>query len=163
VHISTQHILKFAFAVAVPVILSACATHHVMQPFSTDGCSMFPDRSLVSSADWCACCVAHDWAYWRGGSAEERLKADQELKRCVQAASGNQALAGLMFAGVRAGGGPNFFTPYRWGYGWSFGRSYQPLSELEAAQASSLRAKYIADPPASVCTGNATLAIRLSQ
>lgn len=155
-HISRHHILKFAFALAVTVILPACATSQTMQPFSTDGCSMIPDRSLVSSADWCACCVAHDWAYWRGGSAEERLKADQELKSCVQAASGNRALADLMFAGVRAGGGPYFFTPYRWGYGWSFGRSYKPLSELEAAQASALRAKYIASPPPSICTGTAS-------
>jgi len=148
--------LKFAFAMAVATTLSACATSPVMQPFSTDGCSLFPDRSLLSRADWCSCCVVHDLAYWRGGTADERLKADQEFKSCVLAASGRQELADLMFAGVRAGGGPYFFTPYRWGYGWSFGRLYRPLSERDEAQAASLRAKYIASNPALSCTKDAT-------
>lgn len=149
-------LLMSALALAVPLTLSACATaSQAMQPFSTDGCSMFPDRSLVSKADWCSCCVAHDLAYWKGGTAEERLKADQELSRCVQAATGNQELAGLMFAGVRAGGGPYFFTPYRWGYGWPYGRAYKPLSTAEEAEAASLRAKYVASNPVLACTADA--------
>jgi len=143
---------RFALTLAVPAMLSACAAPVPMQPFSTDGCSMFPDRSLISQADWCDCCLAHDLAYWRGGTAEERLSADRELAACVQAASHNQALGNLMFAGVRAGGGPYFFTPYRWGYGWQFGRLYQALSEPEEAQASLLSAKYIAANPALACT-----------
>jgi hypothetical protein len=153
--ISTRQILKFALTVAVPLALSACATEQRMEPFSTDGCSMFPNRSLLGKADWCHCCLVHDLAYWRGGTAEERAKADQELKSCVLAASHNPQLADLMFAGVRAGGGPSFFTPYRWGYGWSFGRGYQPLSPAEEAQSSSLRAQYVADNPSLACTSPA--------
>ncbi|HEY6096041.1 MAG TPA: hypothetical protein VIU93_13915 [Gallionellaceae bacterium] len=138
-------------AVALSLLLSACATTRTMQPFSTDGCSMFPDRSLLSKTDWCSCCVAHDLAYWRGGTAEERLQADLALRDCVLAASRSRTLADLMYAGVRTGGGPYYLTPYRWGYGWRFGRLYQPLTAAEAEQASSMRAGYLAGNPALVC------------
>ncbi len=122
-----------------------------MQPFSTDGCSLFPDRSLIGKSDWCSCCLVHDLAYWRGGTAEERLKADADLKRCVLAASNCAELADFMFAGVRVGGGPYFFTPYHWGYGWPFGRLYAPLSMVEEAQAMSLREEYLATNPSLTC------------
>jgi hypothetical protein len=56
-----------------------------------------------------------------------------------------------MYAGVRAGGGPYFFTPDRWGYGWSFGRTHAPLSTTEEAQAASLRATCLASNPTLVC------------
>ena len=38
-----------------------------------------PARFLRSGACWCRCCVAHDLVCWRGGTAEERLEADQAL------------------------------------------------------------------------------------
>jgi hypothetical protein len=41
-----------------------------------------------------------------------------------------------MLAGVRVGGSPLFPTSYRWGYGWSYQRGYQPLSEREKRQVS---------------------------
>src|SRR5574341_7788 len=129
------------------VVLSACASGGTMQPFSTDGCSLFPDRSLISRSDWCRCCVAHDLAYWRGGTSEARLKADRELKACVQKASNSEALAELMFSGVRAGGGPYLYTWYRWGYGWPAGRPYGPLTPEEEALASSLEREYLARSP----------------
>lgn len=138
-------------AFATHLLLSGCASMPAMQAFSTDGCSLFPDRSLVSKADWCSCCLAHDLAYWRGGTADERLKADQELKSCVFAATDNAELANLMFAGVRIGGGPYFFTPYRWAYGWPYGRLYEPLSPAEEAEASALRSRYLATNPNLVC------------
>src|SRR5262245_15908951 len=34
-------------------------------PFTTDGCSTFPDGA------WKSCCVTHDYAYWCGGTAED--------------------------------------------------------------------------------------------
>jgi hypothetical protein len=125
-----------------------------MQPFSTDGCSHFPDRSLISKSDWCNCCIAHDLAYWRGGTSEARLKADQALKACVQHAA-NSALAELMFAGVRAGGGPYFYTSYRWGYGWPFGRPYGSLTPEEEALASSLERAYFVKNPPPLCPSQA--------
>jgi len=112
---------------------------------------MFPDRAPVGKADWCRCCLLHDLAYWRGGTADERLAADQEFRRCVAAASDSAPLAEVMFAGVRAGGAPYFFTPYRWGYGWPYGRMYEPLSTAQEAQAEALRARYIDSNPALAC------------
>ena len=125
-------------------LLAACASSSRLQPFSTDGCSLFPDRALIGKSDWCECCVAHDLVYWRGGTSEERLKADRDLKACVYKVSGNEPLAELMFAGVRSGGGHYFYTPYRWGYGWQYGRSYGPLSIDEQALAASLEREYLA-------------------
>jgi len=136
----------------LPVLLLGCATSSAMEPFSTDGCSLFPDRFALTKKDWCNCCLAHDLAYWRGGTAAERLKADEELRACVLRATKDAALSEAMFAGVRAGGGPYFFTPYRWGYGWKFGRAYQPLSAHEEKQASVLRSEYVAKNPSLACT-----------
>ena len=146
---------KRVFLAVGAALLSACVSTPELRPFSTDGCSLFPDRSLIGKSDWCSCCLAHDLAYWQGGSSDQRLKADEELKRCVLSVSGSEQLADLMFAGVRSGGGPYFFTPYRWGYGWPYGRWYSPLTEAEEARASTLKAKYIAGNPTLACPKDA--------
>lgn len=129
-----------------------CMAQDTPHPFTTDGCSLFPDRSLISKTDWCGCCVQHDFAYWRGGNAEARLSADKELSACVLRVSGDKALSELMFVGVRSGGGPYYFTPYRWGYGWSYGKSYAELTSEETAQADKLERKYREEHPALSCT-----------
>lgn len=105
-------------------------------PFKTDGCSLFFDRSPVSQSDWCHCCVTHDIAYWRGGSEALRLAADQALATCVSSATNNDALATLMYAGVRAMGSAHLPTWFRWGFGWPYGRGYKPLSQEEEMAAS---------------------------
>ncbi len=74
--------------------------------------------------------MAHDLAYWQGGSYEQRLAADIELKLCVTRL-GEPVLGKLMLAGVRLGGSPYLPSTFRWGYGWSFPRSYAPLSQAE--------------------------------
>jgi len=145
-------VCSLARALLALLLALGCASVPAMEPFSTDGCSLFPDRSRLTQKDWCSCCLAHDLAYWRGGTAAERLKADRELRDCVAAATRDEALAELMFAGVRSGGGPYFYTPYRWGYGWKFGRLYQPLSADEEKHASELRAAYVAKNPSLACT-----------
>lgn len=114
--------------------------------FATDGCSLFPDR-LPGGPDWRGCCVSHDLAYWRGGSADDRLDADRALKACV----GEQAhpwLGSFMYAGVRMAGGPSLPTPFRWGFGWPYGRGYLPVSADEDAQLAQLRAAWAAANPA---------------
>src|SRR5207247_8959088 len=93
------------------VVLSACASEGSLQPFSTDGCSLFPDRSLISKADWCQCCVAHDLAYWRGGASQARFNVDRELSACVRRLTGNKALAAVMYSRRRTGRGPHLYTP----------------------------------------------------
>lgn len=117
--------------------------------FTTDGCSLFPNRS--ATADWCPCCVVHDLAYWRGGTAQERLQADQELRACVLGETNNRLLAALMFWGVRVGGGPYFKTSFRWGYGWPYGRGYLPLNDEEQSAIAALEAQYRASHPQLRC------------
>ncbi len=101
-------------------------------PFSTDGCSAFPDGTVDDKDRWQACCIGHDLAYWAGGSYEDRLAVDDAMAECVIDV-GESTIAKLMLAGVRAGGSPYFPTTYRWGYGWPYVRGYKPLSEAEKA------------------------------
>ena len=82
---------------------------------------------------WLTCCVEHDKAYWRGGSYQERLVADQKLRDCV-AETGQPFIGEIMLGGVRAGGSPFFPTDYRWGYGWPYPRGYKVLTETELEQ-----------------------------
>lgn len=120
-------------------LLSGCATAQPqgLRPFSSDGCSLFPDRGL-GEGDWCGCCLAHDLAYWRGGTEAQRLQADKDLRECVAARTGDRTLAENMYSGVRAAGGPNLATSFRWGYGWPAGRGYEPLTAEELARAEQL-------------------------
>ena len=98
--------------------------------FKSDGCSMFPDGSYYN------CCYVHDVAYWPGGTADERKKADEDLRACVRGITGSGFLAGLMYWGVRMGGGPAHDTTYRWGFGWPFPyrSDYGPLTPEERKQ-----------------------------
>lgn len=132
-------------------VLIACATapgregrgpaqvyRNVLRPFVTDGCSNFPDGvPFFNETKWLRCCLNHDVAYWRGGSAEERKIADQNLFACVSDA-GHPWLARLMQLGVRAGGGPFMPTSARWGNGWTIDRDYAPLNDDEEVQVKAL-------------------------
>ncbi len=144
---------RLAAGLCAAMAIAGCAStpQAGLQPFTTDGCSMFPDRSLTGSADWCHCCVAHDLAYWRGGTAEQRLQADEQLKACVQQSTGDAALAQMMFNGVRVGGSPELRTSFRWGYGWPYGRSYAPLTAQESDAADAFERSYRAGNPALAC------------
>lgn len=104
-----------------------------IKPFTSDGCSSFPDGTLKQKELWLSCCTAHDYAYWKGGTYEERLIADKALEQCVSHV-GEPQIAKLMLAGVRVGGSPYFPTSFRWGYGWSYPRWYKALSESEKNQ-----------------------------
>ena len=117
------------------LVLSLCLLNHSafaadILPFSTDGCSAFPDGHAEDDTLWRDCCIAHDLAYWAGGSYADRQAADEALALCV-ADVGEPEIAKLMLAGVRVGGSPFFPTSYRWGYGWPYVRGYAPLSETE--------------------------------
>jgi len=133
------------------LIAAGCSADSGLRPFTSDGCSLFPDSSLVSEDDWCSCCFAHDIAYWRGGTAEERDIADRKLQACVLEKTSNEALATLMYEGVHAGGSPNFYNWYRWGYGWDFDRKYQELTLSEIERADTLLESYYSGDPVSVC------------
>ena len=104
-----------------------------IKPFTSDGCSSFPDGTFEHNQLWLSCCTAHDYAYWQGGTYQERLVADKELQQCV-AKVGEPHIANLMLAGVRVGGSPYLPTSFRWGYGWSYPRWYKVLTDAEKKQ-----------------------------
>jgi hypothetical protein len=90
---------------------ASCATGAGALPpnkFTTDGCSAYRD------AGWRACCIKHDVAYWCGAGL--RRAADLAFRRCVREAS-SAVNAGLMYGGVRLGGGRFMPFPWRFGYG----------------------------------------------
>lgn len=121
--------LLFGLLFSVSLVAQAAE----LKPFTTDGCSMFPDGTLKQNTLWVDCCVRHDLAYWKGGSYQDRLAADEQLKACV-AEIGEPEIAELMRSGVRIGGSPYFPTTYRWGYGWPYLRGYKTLNVEEQAQ-----------------------------
>jgi hypothetical protein len=137
--------------IAVSTMMMACSSDSGLKPFSSDGCSLFPDSSLITKKDWCSCCFEHDLVYWRGGTYDEREAADSRLKDCIIETTGNEALASLMYEGVRLGGSPYFYNWYRWGYGWSYDRKYQPLSPEEQRLADELIEKFFASAEESAC------------
>ena len=104
-----------------------------IQPFTTDGCSAFPDGTPEQQDLWLNCCVRHDRAYWKGGTHEERVLADEALRECV-ALVGEPEISELMLLGVRVGGTPYLPTKFRWGYGWPFFRGYKPVNDAEMKQ-----------------------------
>jgi hypothetical protein len=104
-----------------------------LAPFTTDGCSLFPNGNPQHKSLWLQCCIQHDMAYWKGGTRPERLAADLALEQCVNDL-GEPEIARIMLAGVRAGGTPYLPSSYRWGYGWSLQRGYLELNPEEKAQ-----------------------------
>ena len=121
------------FLLCLPLMASLQAWSDNLKPFTSDGCSLFPDGTYPRQSLWMACCIRHDLAYWQGGSRDQRLAADQALEHCVSQL-GEPEIAQLMLAGVRLGGSPFFPTPYRWGYGWPYRRGYEPLTDQEKRQ-----------------------------
>ncbi|WP_374514879.1 hypothetical protein [Niveibacterium sp.] len=119
-------------------LFASVASADNIKPFTTDGCSSFPDGTPWQQTLWLDCCVKHDIAYWIGGTKDDRVAADEALEQCV-AAVGEPEIAKLMLAGVRVGGTPYFPTTYRWGYGWSYPRGYGALSREEAEQVNARR------------------------
>ncbi|MDH5408943.1 MAG: FAD-binding oxidoreductase [Gammaproteobacteria bacterium] len=121
------------FSIVLLMSMSQLVSADTLSSFSTDGCSSFPEGTIKHQSLWADCCLRHDLAYWKGGTYEERKTADDELAACVTKV-GEPEIAKLMLAGVRVGGSPYFPTTFRWGYGWSYPRTYQPLSKDEKQQ-----------------------------
>lgn len=111
-----------------------------LKPFTSDGCSAFPEGTREQQELWVGCCRQHDYEYWQGGTYSQRLESDKALKACV-AEVGEPEIALLMLAGVRVGGSPFFPTSFRWGYGWSYPRFYGELTDEELQQVEAQSAK----------------------
>ncbi len=138
-------------AVLTAAIVASCSAKPALRSFYSDGCSLFPDGKVGDRKLWCDCCFAHDVAYWMGGTEADRASADERLRECVRARTGDERLAELMYEGVRIGGSPVFPNWYRWAYGWTYGRGYEPLSGPEQAQASARLAEYYATHRGGYC------------
>lgn len=144
---------RIARLAAISVVITACSQDTSLKPFKSDGCSLFPDSSLITKQDWCSCCFVHDLAYWQGGTREQREAADTRLKECVFEKTQNSALANLMYEGVRFGGSPYFLNWYRWGYGWGYDRKYQALTAEELDAANALVDEFLSSPGEPACPG----------
>jgi hypothetical protein len=145
------------YALLTALTLSSCASARPpdtsgLAPFTSDGCTLFPDGTFEDRGKWCDCCLAHDLAYWQGGSSDERNQADARLRDCVLARTGDQNLAETMYLGSQAGGHPAFPTWYRWGYGWPYGRGYKPLTDGERLQVKEMLSVYAQRHPAGYCS-----------
>jgi hypothetical protein len=136
---------------ALVILVGGCVSATGLKDFTSDGCSLFPDGDFSDRNLWCDCCFTHDIAYWRGGTEQAREQADQDLRHCVQKRTNNRVLAQLMYEGVRAGGHPAFPTWYRWGYGWQYGRGYEPLTEKEQQQVREKIESYRVKHPSGYC------------
>ncbi len=136
-------ILTVALCLFAPV---AALPSGELRPFTTDGCSFFPDGTVLNKDAWLECCLAHDRAYWKGGGFQERVLADMGLKKCVTDL-GEPQVAEIMLQGVRAGGSPYWPTRFRWGYGWPYPRGYRELSDGERRQVEALSPVPGIDPP----------------
>jgi hypothetical protein len=132
----THHKLLSLILLLGLAVLSGCASAKVsdLKDFTSDGCSLFPDGTIKDRGKWCQCCLMHDIAYWRGGTAQERKRADEVLRDCVFDCTKDAALAETIYVGVRTGGHPVFPTWYRWAYGWPYSRGYKPLAGEEQLQ-----------------------------
>jgi hypothetical protein len=108
-----------------------------LKPFSSDGCSAFPDGNFKYNELWLECCTAHDYTYWKGGTYSNRLEADIALKQCVSTV-GQKEIALVMLAGVRVGGSPYLPTNFRWGYGWPYPKFYGSLTNAELEEVKKL-------------------------
>ncbi len=115
------------------ISLAVPTSADTLKPFTSDGCSAFPDGTIEQNDLWLSCCRQHDFDYWKGGTYQERFSSDKTLKACV-AAVGEAEIALLMLAGVRVGGSPFFPTKFRWGYGWSYPKFYGELTASERKQ-----------------------------
>jgi hypothetical protein len=145
---------RYAALVMLILAVLACRTSAWaadVKDFTSDGCSLFPDGTIGDRGKWCECCLQHDLAYWRGGTEDERKRADEALRACVLARTGDKALSETMYLGVRTGGHPVFPTWYRWGYGWKYGRGYKPLTEQELRQVREKHDDYARKHPAGYC------------
>lgn len=128
--------------ITVLTLLSSYIKADELTPFTSDGCSLFPNGTITQNTLWLSCCTAHDVDYWQGGTYQERIDADQALKQCV-AKVGHPEIAKLMLTGVRVGGTPYLPTSFRWGYGWPYPRFYVSLTKKEREQVNQLKPRNI--------------------
>lgn len=111
--------MRIAITLVGILFIATPALAEGLKPFATDGCSLWIDGPPGNPNLWRHCCVAHDLAYWIGGTKEQRKQADEAMKQCIKDAQ-QPLIASHTYNSVRMGGGPYWPSSYRWGYGWSY-------------------------------------------
>ena len=125
--------IKWFYLIFILLSVWVPAYAQPLNPFTTDGCSVFPDGTWEDRKLFLNCCTLHDFAYWQGGTVDQRLNADYQFSQCISNI-GQPELAQLMLIGVRVGGSPYWPTPFRWGYGWPYPKGYGKLNANELQQ-----------------------------
>jgi hypothetical protein len=125
--------IKWFYLIFILLSVWVPAYAQSLNPFTTDGCSVFPDGTWEDRKLFLNCCTLHDFAYWQGGTVDQRLNADYQFSQCISNI-GQPELAQLMLIGVRVGGSPYWPTPFRWGYGWPYPKGYGKLNANELQQ-----------------------------
>lgn len=110
--------------------LEPSVLHNRLKPFVSDGCPrILGNISYPQEDQWKLCCVEHDKAYWKGGSLDERQKADSDLHSCITSRGAPEA-ARLIYYSVRSAQK----NASSWGYGWILPRNTAPHSAPEIAE-----------------------------
>ena len=117
-----------------PIPVAARPVPEISQ-FKSNGCSLFPD------GEYFGCCFVHDFAYWAGGTFDERRTADRLMRNCIMDVSQGKVRALFMWSMARIFGFPDLPTGFRWGRGWPFAHrtNYSELSPLERNQVDGTR------------------------
>lgn len=108
----------FCLCLLLPPFVATQANE--IKPFKTDGCSLWMDGPPLYPNLWRHCCVAHDLAYWQGGTKKQRTMSDNAIQACVLKAADSKGMANYMHGMIRWGGSPYWMNYYRWGYGWDY-------------------------------------------
>jgi hypothetical protein len=107
--------------------------HDAPVPFTANGCSGFREGKFYS------CCFVHDFAFWAGGSRDDRHQADVRFRQClIDVTQGNlydRAIADIGFLLMILERIPGEVVNDGWGRGWPkrSRRKYQPLSADQRA------------------------------
>ncbi len=101
-----------------------------LHAFEGDGCTLFSEGTSANPNLWRHCCDLHDIRYWFGGTKDDELEADQNLKSCVGEVAGT-FLATVMYTAIRAGHYSPIKNKYKWGWGWINREPWLPLMPSE--------------------------------
>lgn len=107
---------------------SAFSSSRIVKNFCTDGCTSVNDLD----PEFIHCCVSHDLAYYKGGTIQEKDKADASLRVCIQQSTSGFDLFSSSFGVATTDFGGEGETG--WGYGWGSTRPskyHNTLSEEE--------------------------------
>ena len=75
--------MKISIYLISLTILPFSISADTLKPFTSDGCSAFPDGTFKQRNLWLSGCQKHDFDYWKVGTYQARLDSDNALKTCV--------------------------------------------------------------------------------